>query len=116
MLLIAYLLSENWEWDDVKIRVLRVVDNEAGKIPAEEALQELIDLARVDAEPAVVLDDESFTRVLHNNSADATCVILGFEFPEKGKEAEWHANVRSLLDGMPTTIMVNSGGGEELFA
>ena len=116
MLLIAYLLSENWEWENVKIRVLRVLDNEEGRIPAEEALQKLIDLARVDAEPAVVLDDESFTRVLHNNSADATCVILGFEFPEKGKEAEWHANVRSLLDGMPTTIMVNSGGGEGLFA
>jgi hypothetical protein len=76
----------------------------------------LIDLARVNAEPAVVIDDESFTRTLHNNSTDATCVILGFEFPEKGREAEWHANTRSLLDGMPTTILVNSVGGEGLFA
>jgi amino acid transporter len=116
MLLIAYLLSENWEWDNVKIRVLRVVDHEEGIIPAEEALQKLIDLARVNAEPAVVIDDESFTRTLHNNSTDATCVILGFEFPEKGREAEWHANTRSLLDGMPTTILVNSVGGEGLFA
>jgi hypothetical protein len=116
MLLIAYLLSENWEWDNAKIRVLRVVENEAGQAPAEQALQEMIDLARVEAEPAVVIEDESFTRVLHSNSADATCVILGFEFPEKGKEAEWHANIRSFVDEMPTTILVNSAGGEGLFA
>jgi len=64
MLLIAYLLSENWEWDNAKIRVLRVVENEAQQAPAEQALQEMIDLARMEAEPAVVIDDESFTRVL----------------------------------------------------
>jgi hypothetical protein len=116
MLLIAHLLSENWEWENAKIRVLRVIENEEGKIPAEKGLQGLIDLARVEAEPAVVIDDQSFTRVLHSNSADATCVVLGFEFPEKGKEAEWHNNIRSLLDGMPTTVLVNSVGGEGLFA
>jgi amino acid transporter len=116
MLLIGYLLSENWEWANAKIRVLRVVDNETGLEPAEQALQKLIDLARVEAEPVVVVGDGSFSRVLHSNSADATCVIMGFEYPEKGTEAEWHANIRSLLDGMPTTILVNSAGGEGLFA
>jgi amino acid transporter len=116
MLLIAHLLSENLDWEKTEIRILRAVDNEAGQDPAHQSLQELIEMARVEAVPEVVIAEESFTRVLHKYSTDATCVILGLEFPENGKEAEWHAHIRSLLDSMPTTILVNSVGGEGLFA
>jgi len=80
------------------------------------ALKKLLELARVDGHVEVVLAEESFSRVLHKYSADATCVILGFELPETAEEAEWHACYRAFVDGMPTTIMVNSLGGEDLFA
>ena len=116
MLLIAFLLSENWEWDNARIRVLRVVEKEEGRVPAEQALQKLVSLARVNGEVEVVVSDDSFTRILHEHSVDATCVILGFELPDTANEAEWHAGYRSFIDGMPTTIMVNSLGGEDLFA
>ncbi len=115
MLLLAFLISENWEWANSKIRILRVVENETGQEPAEEALQKLVELARVEAEVEIVLAEESFSRILHNHSADATCVILGCELPEKADEAEWHANYRSFVDGMPTMILVNSLGGEDIF-
>jgi amino acid transporter len=115
MLLFAFLISENWEWVNTKIRLLRVVENDAGRESAGQALQKLLDLARVDGEVSVVLEEESFSRILHKHSADATCVILGFELPEKADEAEWHACYRSFVDGMPTTIMVNSLGGEDIF-
>ncbi|MBW2471175.1 MAG: hypothetical protein JRE18_03755, partial [Deltaproteobacteria bacterium] len=116
MLLLAFLISENWEWTNTTIRILRVVDNEAGREPAEKDLQELINLARVECQINIVVSEESFVRVLHENSADSTCVILGFELPPKDKEAEWHACYRSFVDGMPTMILVNSLGGEDLFA
>jgi amino acid transporter len=115
MLLTAFLLSENWEWKNSKIRILRVIENEEGRIPAEEALHKLLDLARVDGDVEVVLEEASFSRILHKHSADATCVILGFELPEMGKEAEWHDRYRSFVDEMPTMILVNSLGGEDLF-
>jgi amino acid transporter len=115
MLLLAFLISENWEWVNTKIRLLRVVENDAGRESAGQALQKLLDLARVEGEVAVVLEEESFSRVLHKHSADATCVILGFELPEKADEAEWHAAYRAFVDGMPTTILVNSLGGEDIF-
>ena len=115
MLLIGFLLSENWEWENARIRVLRVVEKEEGKEPAEELLQKLINLARVDGDVKVVVEEESFSRILHRNSADATCVILGFELPEKAQEAEWHDNYRAFVDEMPTTILVNSLGAEDLF-
>jgi amino acid transporter len=116
MLLTAFLLSENWEWENARIRILRVIEKEEGKAPAEQSLQELMDQARVDGEVQVVVSEESFSRILHQHSADATCVILGFELPEKAHEAEWHDCYRSFIDGMPTTILVNSLGGEDLFA
>ncbi len=116
MLLLAFLLSENWDWSNTSIRILRVVEKEAGLAQAETALQKLLNLARVEGEVKVVLEEESFSRVLHKYSADATCVILGFELPEKADEAEWHACYRAFVDGMPTTILVNSLGGEDLFA
>jgi len=72
--------------------------------------------ARVEGEVEVVLEEESFTRILHKYSADATCVIIGFELPEKANEAEWHDNYRSFVAEMPTTILVNSLGGEDIFA
>ncbi|KPK37010.1 MAG: hypothetical protein AMK70_00265 [Nitrospira bacterium SG8_35_1] len=116
MLLTAFLLSENWEWQSTKIRILRVVEKEEGRLPAEQSLQELITLARVDGEVEVVVSVESFSRILHQHSADATCVVLGFELPEMANEAEWHDCYRSFIDGMPTTILINSLGGEDLFA
>jgi len=115
MLLIAFLLSENWEWENTRIRILRVVEKKEGQVAAEEALQKMIDLARVEGEVEVVVAEESFSRILHNKSADATCVILGFELPEKADEAEWHDTYRSFIDGMPTMILVNSLGAEDLF-
>ncbi len=115
MLLLAFLISENWEWANTRIRIMRVVKNEAGREPAEQALQKLMDLARVEGDVEVVLEEASFSRILHKHSADATCVILGFELPEMGKEAEWHDRYRSFVDEMPTMILVNSLGGEDLF-
>ena len=115
MLLIGFLLSENWEWNNATIRILRVVEKEEGKIPAEQALRKLMDLARVDGEVEVVMEEESFSRVLHKYSAGAACVIIGFELPEEGREAEWHDTYRALVDEMPTVILINSLGGEDLF-
>ncbi len=116
MLLLAFLLSENWEWENARIRLLRVVEKEEGVAPAEESLRKLLEGARVDGDVEVVLAEESFKRVLHRYSADATCVMVGFELPEAGGEAEWHAQYRTFIDGMPTMILVNSRGSEDLFA
>jgi hypothetical protein len=116
MILLAFLISENWEWENARIRLLRVVEKEEGIEPAQKSLQKLLELARVDGDVEVVMEEESFNRVLHKNSKDASCVIMGFELPEKANEAEWHGGYRNFIDGMPTTILVNSLGTEDLFA
>ncbi len=114
MLLLAYLLTENWEWHGVKIRVLRLVDSEEGVQPATEALQDLIDRARVDAKAHTICSDKPFAKVLHDYSTDSCCAILGFELPLEGEEAAWHTTNKRFVERVPTIMLVNSQGGESL--
>ena len=38
----------------------------------------------------------------------ASCVILGFDLPPPGGEALFHDRFSALLEGLPTTLLVNS--------
>jgi len=108
MLLLAHLLTRNWEWAGTKLRVLRLVPHENGREPALLALQELILESRVDATAVTLVDDRPFPEVLRSTSGDAACVFLGFGIPEAGSEERWHQGFQTLLDGLPTTLLVNA--------
>ena len=108
MMVLAHLLIENWEWSRSKVRVLRVIENEAGKQPALEAMEELIHAARVEATAETIVSDEAFVKVLHQNSSDADCVFLGFDIPEVEHEEAWFNAFNSMVADLPTTILVHS--------
>jgi amino acid transporter len=117
MVILAHLLTRNWEWVQSRIRVIRVVESEAEKTNAEEDLQSLIDKARVKAQAvAVVSDGKAFSWILYEESKDADCVFLGMELPDEGDEEAWHNTYKKLLKGLPTTLLINSVGGEDMFA
>ncbi|MDH3349064.1 MAG: hypothetical protein OEM02_13325, partial [Desulfobulbaceae bacterium] len=117
MLLLGFLLTENWEWSGTIIRLLRVVNNEAGTLPARDSLVELVNEARVEATVEVITSAEPFSEVLKRHSKDASCVMLGFELPSKEKETAWHTTYLSYLSQLPTTVLlVNSSGEEDLLA
>jgi amino acid transporter len=116
MLLLAFLISENWEWHNTEIRLLRVIDKDAGREPALAALQELVDSARVEATVQTIVSDQPFADILYQHSADALSVMLGFEIPEAGSEEAWYNTYQSYVDILPTTILVNSQGEEGLLA
>ena len=108
MVLLGYLLAENWEWHSSRIRLLRVVKQEEGREPARADLQILIGRARINALAEIIVSDEMFEDIFFENSKNADCVILGFELPEEGHERTWHGFYQKLLQKMPTTILVNS--------
>ncbi|MBL4848643.1 MAG: amino acid permease [Planctomycetes bacterium] len=116
MLLLAHLITRNWEWLQTEIRVLRMVDGEKGREPAEASLTELIHEARVDATAKAVLSSEhdGLGAVISAYSSDADCVILGFGLPEPGEEAKFHENFTKLTADLPTTLLVRSSGRESL--
>ncbi|MBL4848665.1 MAG: amino acid permease [Planctomycetes bacterium] len=115
MLLLAHLLTRNWEWSNSEIRVLRVVPNEAGREPALKALEDLIHEARVHARAAVIVSEQPFPQLLRETSEGAATVLLGFRIPDEESEAAWHKGVSGLLDDFqPTTVLVCSNHEQNL--
>ena len=113
MLLLAHLLTRNWEWSGAEVRVLRLVPHENGREPAVQALQALLDASRVDATAVTLVDPRPFAEVLRATSGESACVFLGFGIPEAGTEERWHSGFQTLLDGLPTTLLINAPEGNE---
>jgi amino acid transporter len=116
MLILAHLLMGNPEWQYTRIRVLRVVDREDEKQAAEAELTSIIDAARIHGWAEVVVSDRPFSEILHDASTDATLVLLGFFLPPPGEEQALHDRYTALLEGLPTTLLVNSSGDADLLA
>jgi hypothetical protein len=116
MVILAHLLTRNWEWDRTAVRVLRVIEDEAGRQPAVAALQELIDAARIEATAEAIVSSVPFVEILHRHSRDATCVLLGVEAKAIDEEGKWHRTYEKMLEDMPTTLLVSSGGAEDMLA
>jgi amino acid transporter len=116
MMLLSHLLTLNWEWAGARIRLLQEVSSEEDRDSAMRGLQQLVETARVQASPEVIVSERPFADILHDHSGDAGCVFLGLEFPEEGVEGEWHGNYQRMLAGMPPTVMVHSSGQEDVFA
>jgi amino acid transporter len=116
MMLVTHLLTLNPEWSDSSVRLLRRVHDEAGKHPATEALENLMDAARVSGEAAVIVSEDDFTEVLHRHSKDASLVLLGFNVPEISACQEFQRRFDLMLDGMPTTLLVHSSGEPDVMA
>jgi hypothetical protein len=116
MVILAHLLTRNWEWDRTAVRVLRVIEDEVGREPAVEALQELIDAARIEASAMAIVSSVPFVEILHRHSRDATCVFLGADAEAIDEEGRWHRIYEKMLEDMPTTLIVSSGGGEDMLA
>lgn len=116
MILLAHLMLQNRGWRRAEVRILRLVQSEAGRQPSVEALQSLIHDARVAAKAQVIVDSKPFVEVMRTHSGNATCIFLGFELPDDEHAADWFAFQHALMEGMPAVILVNSSGQEDHLA
>ena len=114
MVLLAYLLTRNWEWDRSEIRLLRMSENEAGRESTRQALQDLLDAARVEARGEALVSTDSFWRVVPQESRDANCLIVGFEMPALDAETEWYKRYADLFADGRTVLLVCSAAGEQV--
>lgn len=77
MLTLAHLLQVNSRWRDHKIRVLRIIDDEAGRVGAEEAMQKLIDEARFEASATIIVSKEPPLKVIGRTSEKSEVCFVG---------------------------------------
>lgn len=116
MLILAHLLLSNPEWARSQIRVLRLARTHEESVASEEAVRVLVEAARMNAEVHAVVSDRPFAEVLHEESAGASVVFLGFYAPPPEQAGAFHEQYTALLDGLPTTLLVHSSGEADLLA
>ena len=112
MLLLAYLLSLNPEWNDARVLVRSIATSEEEKVKQTAALADLIPETRITAGTDVILKppELSIADVVHHHSRGADVVFLGLREPEPGDEAAYAEQLRNLTAGLNTTIFVRNAG------
>lgn len=110
MLLLAFLLKCNPEWQDAKVEVLSIASSEMMKTRTETHLNQLIPDIRIDATPRVLIKpkDLSVSEVIKRESADAEVVFLGLGTPKPGEEAEYAARLETLAGDLPVVFFVKN--------
>ena len=116
MVVISHLLTINYAWSRATIRLLRLIKNEEGREPATQALREMIDTARIDADAQIIVSESPFAEVLHRHSSDASVVFLGFIMPQEEEAPEFQARYEEMLSELPTTLLFCSSGEADLMA
>jgi hypothetical protein len=116
MATLAHLLAQNWQWRDSKIRILRVIGDEAGRQSSRQAIRELVEATRIRAEPRVIVSTDSFSNVFRSHSAKADVIFLGMQPPSDEPTDQSYKRLTALLSDMPTTILVHSSGEADVFA
>jgi amino acid transporter len=113
MLLLAHLLTKNTAWRSTRIRLMRVIDNEAGVADVQAHLASLLDSSRIRGQSEVLVSDDPL-RAISKKSASAALVLLGFEAPEEGDEQVFYQRMQRLMGELPRVVLVDSIGGMSL--
>lgn len=111
MLLLAYLLTRNPEWQHARIRIMSIASNELMKGQTERFLEKLIPEIRINAEVEVMLKDESegVVEVMHRESKAADVVLLGLATPKSGQEETYAERLAELAEGFQNCFFVHNG-------
>lgn len=110
MLLLAHLLAQNQRWRSRPIRLLRMIENEAGREEVLNHLEGLIDNARIIATPHVVVS-ENAVAAIQTTSRSAAIVFMGMAIPEEGEGEEFHKRMTDLAGDLARVVFVKSEGG-----
>lgn len=112
LLLFAHLLSANADWSGVEISVKSIGSNALTYEQSGASLQELLQRSRIAATPEVIRRPEGVTvqEIIHQRSADADVVFMGLQEPAPGEEEAYAQRLATMVEGLPTVLLVRSAG------
>lgn len=116
MLLLAHILLQHKDWRDADIRLIRVVDKEAGIAYIEAHMVEMIDQVRVNATPVVLTPDypgESIKSIVKRNSADTDLTMWGMQAPAISDTADYAATLEDMVTDLRAVLLVHNGRPSE---
>jgi hypothetical protein len=114
MLLLAYLITRNEEWEGAAIRLLAVRDDSHVEILTEETLQQRLEEVRIEAVPLVVDNADADTVIA--TSRDASLVFLPFRLRDLTSISAFGSSPEDLFGHLPVTALVLAAETIELDA
>ena len=111
MLLLPLLLTMNYRWRNARVSVLTVVEDESQAASVEATLMDVLDAARLPAEPRVLVKgNRGLTEIMRQESGAADLAVLGLRLPaaEEAPIEAFFERMNELLAHLPTTILVRS--------
>ena len=115
MVVLAYLLTQNREWRNVKIRLLRMAEKEHYSEEVAE-MNKLVAAARVEAEVKVLTSKKGFFELFNYISKDAAVIFMGMRIPKSEDYDSFYETMNNHLATMPPTFLVASNGEANLTA
>ena len=113
MVLLAHLILNHADWRGRQLRLLRVVENEAGIEEVQSHLDGLLKEARIVGTTKVVVSNDPGSAI-QTTSRNAAFVILGMQPPQPGKEDEFFHRTEGLIGRLERVALVQSAGGMRL--
>jgi hypothetical protein len=110
MLLLVHLLAQNQPWRSRPIRLLRTIENEAGREEVLNHLQTLIEKSRIVATPHVVVTENAMAGI-QMTSRSAAIVFMGMAVPNEDQADEFFIRMNDLAGDLPRVVFVKSAGG-----
>lgn len=110
MLLLAHLLAQNPVWRSRPIRLMRTIENEAGRDEVLKHLESLIEKSRIRATPHVVVT-ENATQGIQTSSRSAAIVFLGMAEPDEEHVDAFYTRMSGLAGNLSRVVFVKSAGG-----
>lgn len=116
MVILAHLLTGNWQWRQARIRLLHMKSPGEDLDDVRQRMEDMTTEGRLNAE-LIILEQRDFMETIHEHSHDADLVMLGFRPPASDDHArEFHAFYSEVAEGLPTTLLINSSGDADLFS
>ncbi len=113
MVLLAHLMLEHPDWQGSRLRLLRVVENEAAIDEVQLHLQGLLKEARIKGKTKVVVSN-SPAAAIQSHSRDAAFVFLGMQPPDEGQEEVFFHRIEGFVGALERVALVQSAGGMRL--
>lgn len=117
MLLLAYLIERHPTWRDSQVRMIRVIDDDAGVADTTQHMLNLLREKRVDAEPLVIVNhdaNKSIADVIRETAQDTDLTILGMGLPVDGDESAYAERLNELVLSVGSVLLVRNAENYDL--
>lgn len=116
MLILAYMLKLNPDWEHARIHIRAIVENDEEKEILSKGIEQSLAEARIPATVQILINKaQSFSSILKQESSDADIVFMGLQVTAKGEEEKHAENIEKLAQVGKVAVFVQNNSLKETF-